>query len=205
MSILRERLIVGSLAVVGIVGMAVAPTVSAITSNGIVRAALGSSISIDSVTPGTLALSVTPVSGGAQTTDKVDVTVTTNSSLGYQLGLATAPAALTKGLDSIAATTFATWGTPGVLPNNSWGYAIASGTTGLTAGSNFDASYTATSNLTSNASKFLAVPTTNTVVRNVSSGPTSADPTTFWYSVKADTTKPNGNYDSTVTYTATAN
>ncbi len=208
MSVLKHRLVTGSLVLAGVVGMVAVPSASAVTSNGIVRATIGSAITIDSVTPATLTLNITPVSGGAQSTDTVAVAVSTNSGNGYDLSVNTNAATNTMvfGANSIAASGNITWGSAAALANNTWGFAIPSGTSGLIAASGFDASYTATTNLTTNASKFMAMPTNASplLVRSVTSGPVSASSTPFWYSAKADTTKPNGNYDATVVYTAVA-
>ena len=167
------------------------------SQNTTINATLGSTISI--TTSGTVAIGVTPVSGGAQSSASDSVSVSTNNSAGYTLTLADSDATTTlvKGGDTIAAHN-GTFGTPTALSNNSWGYAIAGGS--------FDGSYSALSNVTGSTTKWAGVPATGSPQTLKTTAVTaSGDATTVWYSVKADTTKPNGVYSDTVTYTATTN
>lgn len=188
------------LVLVLLLGSVIAPiSVFAATDsqNTIINATLGSTISI--TTSGTVAIGVTPVSGGAQSSASDSVSVSTNNSAGYTLTLADSDATTTlvKGADTIAAHN-GTFGTPTALGNNSWGYAIAGGS--------FDGSYSALNNVTGSTTKWAGVPATGSPQTLKTTAVTaSGDATTVWYSVKADTTKPNGVYSDTVTYTATTN
>ncbi len=162
-----------------------------------VNAAIASTISIS--TSSTVAIAVTPVAGGAQSSSSDTVSVSTNNSTGYVLTLADSDATTTlvSGANTIAAHT-GTFASPTALANNSWGYAIPGG--------NFDATYNALNNATSSTTKWAGMPASGSPVTLKTTGTTaSADTTTVWYSVKADTTKPNGTYSDTVSYTATTN
>lgn len=200
MTSLKVYVATGALAAASVVGLVLAPLASAATTGSTsVQAVVGYTISLDSVSPATTTLSIAPVPGGAQTTASTVVTVTTNDSNGYRLTHSTNSATLTSGANTIGSTS-GTWTTPIALLNNTWGYAVASGTVGLTPASNgFDASYSAISNQTTSTTKFAAVPTTETDIRSTTSA-ASAETTTFWYSAKVDNTKPSGTYSATITY-----
>jgi hypothetical protein len=148
-----------------------------------------------------VSLPITPASGGAQTTRSDTVSVSTNNSSGYVLTLqdADATTSLVNGGNSILAHT-GTQAAPTALANNSWGYRVDS-VGGFGAGPG--ASITDAS---SSAITYAGVPATgapNTLKTTATTA--SSDITTVWYSAKADTTKPNGTYADTVTYTATTN
>lgn len=175
-------------------------TVSAATdsANTTINTVIASVISIS--TSSTVTLNITPVSGGSQTSASDTVTVSTNNSAGYVLTLADSDATtnLENGANTIGAHA-GTQASPTALANNSWGYAVP-------ALGSFDASYTTISNATSSTSKWAGVPASgseNTIKTTAATA--SGDTTTVWYSAKADTTKPNGTYADTVTYTATTN
>lgn len=180
--------------------IAVPSTVRAVadTENTTINANLGSTISI--TTSSTVTINVTPVSGGSQSSASDTVTVATNNSSGYSLTLADSDAntSLVNGGNTISAHT-GTQASPTALANNSWGYAVGGA-------GGFDASYSALSNVTSSASKWAGVPASGSAnTLKTTSSTTSGDATTVWYSVKADTSKANGTYTDTVTYTATTN
>jgi len=169
------------------------------TANTTITAALASTISVTSSS--TLTLNVTPASGGSQTTDKDVVSVTTNNATGYALTLSDTDSNnnLVNGGNTIAATT-GTYASPVILPNNSWGYRVDS------LGSFGAGPTTATTNQTSNALLFAAVPVLASPQQIKTTATTaSSDVTNVWYSVKVDGTKPNGNYSDQVVYTATTN
>lgn len=205
MRALTYRLVASSLVVAGAVGLVAGPVASAVTTGTTtVQAQVGYTISMDSVTPGTTTLAIAPVAGGSETSASTAVTVTTNDSLGYTLTHSSGSATLVNGASTIPSTT-GTWTTPIALANNTWGYGIASGTTGLTPGSNgFDASYAVITNQTSAAAKFAAMPTTPTAVRATSTT-ASSDVTTFWFAAKADNTIASGNYTATISYSVAGN
>lgn len=172
--------------------------VSAATEDTVINATIDSTISI--TTSGTVAITVTPVSGGAQSSASDSVSVSTNDSDGYTLTLqdSDADTDLLNGSDDIDAHS-GSQASPTALTNNRWGYAVASV-------GGFDSSYSTLSNVTSSVSKWAGVPASgapNTL--KTTSSTASNDATTVWYSVKADTSNPNGVYTDTVLYTATAN
>ncbi len=176
----------------------VAPmAVSAATAPGTttINAIIGSTISM--TTTGTVNLNVTPVTGGAQTSATDTVTVATNNSAGYNLTLSNADASTTlnKAPDTIAAHS-GTYATPTALANNTWGYHVSSlGTFGTGSPE---------SNVASSSVKFAGVPAlASPQLIKTTSSTAAADVTTVLYGVRADTSKPNGTYTDTVTYTAT--
>jgi hypothetical protein len=169
------------------------------TASTTVNAVLGSTISISSTSP--VNLNITPVSGGAQTTASDTVSVSTNNAGGYFLTLEDGDATtnLVNGGNNITAHA-GTQASPTALANNTWGYrvdTVGGFGAGPTSGS---------SNQTTNSSTFAGVPASGSPNTLKTTGTTaSGDTTTVWYSAKADTTKPNGTYADTVTYTATTN
>ena len=166
------------------------------SKNTTINAVISSVISM--TTTSTVAINVTPVSGGSQTSASDTVTVSTNNATGFDLTLANndATRSLVNGANSIAAHT-GTKAAPTALANNSWGYAVG----GL---GTFDGSYSIITNANSSSTKWAGVPASGSP-DNIRSTTTTAaaDVTTVWYSIKADTTKPNGTYTDVVTYTAT--
>jgi hypothetical protein len=188
-------------AVVGVVGVALAPVAASAataTANTTINAVIASVISI--TTSGTVTLNITPVSGGAQTSASDTVSVSTNNATGYNLKLEDNDATvnLVNGANTITAHA-GTYATPTALANNTWGYAVG-------ALNNFDASYSVLTNVTSSATKWAGVPVSGSGQQIKTTATTaSGDTTTVWYSAKADTTKPNGTYTDTVVYTATTN
>lgn len=159
---------------------------------------LDSSISLTA--GGAVNLNIMPAVGGAQSSGSDTVTVSTNNITGYTLTLENddLTTALDSGTDTIAAHT-GTHGSPTALANNSWGYALP--------GAPFDVSYTPPlSSAPSSSSLWAGVPAAGSAVTlKTTSDTASGDVTTIWYSAKADTTKDNGTYTDTVTYSATTN
>ena len=198
----KSTLALGS-AVVAVVGLVVTPSAYAVnqSSSTTVRATVGSTISVSS-TP-TVTMNITPTGGGAQASATDTVTVSTNNASGYTLSLKDSDATLTlvNGANTIAAHA-GTWAAPTVLANNAWGYAIGSGTGGGVTTTQFDT--TATYGSTPNTAKWAGITASDQNIKSTSV--TAANDTlTVYYSAKIDTTKPNGNYDDAVTYTATTN
>ena len=157
---------------------------------------------ISMTTSTTVAIGVTPTLAGSASSASDTVTVATNNSTGYNLKLSNTDTTLTL-LGPSAATIAAHTGTfaaPTTLANNSWGYRIDNAGT-------FGAGATVVeTNVTSLAGTWSglvssASPTTVKTTAGVAAG----DVTTVWYGVKADTTKVNGVYTDSVTYTATTN
>lgn len=185
------------LAALVVLATPVAVSAAADSSNTVINANIGSTISVSSVSPVTINLTPggSPVVSSASDT----VSVSTNNSTGYYLTLADADANtnLEAGANTIAAHS-GTHAAPSALANNTWGYAVAGG--------NFDVSYTPENNNTSSTSVWAGVPASSSPVTLKTTGSTaSADTTTVWYGVRVDSTQPTGNYTDTVTYTATTN
>lgn len=202
-SVLVSRLKTGKrlISVIVILVLTILPTIAHAATdsdNTTINAILGSTISVSS--SGTVNLNVTPISGGSQTSASDTVSVSTNHSAGYTLTLADSDGTttLTKGGDTIAAHT-GTQASPSVLANNSWGYRVDS-IGGFSTGGAVE------NNVASSSITYAGVPASgapNTIKTTATTA--SGDTTTVWYAVKADTSKPNGTYSDTVTYTATTN
>ena len=174
------------------------------TANTTINATVNSVISITTSSP--VAFSITPVAGGALTSASDTVTVNTNNTTGYNLTVADSDATTT--LASGANTLTAHSGTktaPTALANGSWGFAVASGTTGI--GTNgFDASYATETNATASTSKWAGMPATGSPMTLKSTAAVASnDTTTVWYAAKATSSQANGTYTDIVTYTATTN
>lgn len=183
-----------------VVGVLLSPVMaSAVTSTGTttINATIGSVISM--TTSSTVALAVTPVSGGSATSASDAVSVSTNNALGYTLTLADSDATTTlvNGGNTIAAGA-GTFAAPVTLANNTWGYRVDS------VGAFGAGPTTAQTNQTNLTGTWTGVPATGSAhtLKSTSSTATN-DITTVWYGVKADTTNPNGVYSDQVTYTAT--
>lgn len=192
-------------ALVAVVGVALAPVMASAAANSAnttINAVLGSTISI--TTSGTVTLNITPVSGGAQTSASDTVTVNTNNSTGYNLAVKDADANLNlvNGGDNIAASSN-TFAAGAALANNTWGWAVNDTTTGIGT-NNFDTTYSVITNAASSSTTWAGMTASDQVFKNTATTATN-DATTVWYSAKADTSKPNGTYADTVTYTATTN
>lgn len=154
----------------------------------------------------TVALSLTPTGSGVVTSASDTVTVNTNNTTGYNLTVADSDATTTlaSGGNTFAAHS-GTKTAPTALANNTWGFAVAAGTTGI--GTNgFDSSYSTESNATSSTSKWAGMPASGSpmLLKSTTTAATN-DTTSVWYAAKATTAQPNGTYTDTVTYTATTN
>jgi hypothetical protein len=174
------------------------------TANTVINATVASVISISTATP--IAIALTPTAGGVVTSASDTVTVSTNNTLGYNLGVndADATTSLVSGANNFTASA-GTKTVPVALANNTWGVAVATGTTGI--GTNgFDASYTTETNAASSTTKWAGMPASGSPMSLKSTSSTaSGDTTAVWYAAKANSSQPNGTYTDTVTYTATTN
>lgn len=197
-----KSVLTGSLSVVGVVGVVLAPAaVFAATdsANTTINASVAPTISIS--TSSTVTLNITPTSAGSASSSSDTVTVSTNRSSGYNLKLADSDATVTldNGVNSIAAAS-GTFASPAALGNNTWGYRVDG------AGS-FGAGPTiAQTNQASLSGTWAAVPASGSPATLKTTATTATnDTTTVWYGAKVDTSKPDGTYTDTVTYTATTN
>lgn len=161
-----------------------------------VNANIGSSISIG--TSSTVTLNITPVTGGSQTSNKDTITISTNNAAGYDVTLADSDATtnLVNGGNNIP-TASTTPSTAAALSNNTWGWHVD----GL---SSFGSGGAVENNVTSSSIKYAGMPASGSPFNiKTSSTTASADTVEVWYAAKVDTSKPNGTYSDTVTYTAT--
>lgn len=167
------------------------------TKSTTINASVASVISM--TTSGTVSISITPTASGSASSASDTVTVNTNNSTGYDLTLANTDTTLTlqNGGNTIAAHT-GTYGSPSTLANNSWGWRV-DGLGSFGAGPS-----SAETNQANLAGSWAGVPSSASPqnIKSTSSTATN-DVTTVWYGVKADSTKTNGTYTDSVTYTAT--
>lgn len=200
MSNIRRRNVKSGLLGFAAIAVAASPVVAsavASTANTTINATIGSTISLTTTSP--VAISLTPTSGGVVSSASDTVSVSTNNTAGYSLTLANADATsnLVSGANTITAHA-GTQTTPTALATGTWGYRVV-GVGGFTA-----TAYSAETNNGSSSSTWAGVPVTgapNTIKTTATTA--TADPTTVWYGVKVDTSKPNGTYTDIVTYTAT--
>jgi hypothetical protein len=202
MSLNRRQQIGSWVGVFAIVGVVAAPAVASAvssTANTTINATIGSTISVSTST--TVAISLTPTSGGVVSSNSDTVSVSTNNAAGYTLSLKDSDTntSLVSGGNNITAWT-GTAASPTALGNNTWGWAVA----GL---GTFDASYSAETNNGSSATKWAGIVASSGSADTLKTTATTAsgDTTTVWYAAKATTAMPNGTYSDTVTYTATTN
>lgn len=189
----RHILAVGTLAIL------VSPLAAAAnTATTTITAQISSTISIFTTSSSITLGPFTPIVGGTQASASDTITVSTNAVNGYSLTLQsnTAGVTLVNGANSIA-TSAATPASPTTLANNTWGWREDTL-------SGFGAGPTNAGN--ASAATYAAFPAAGAPVTLLArgSGPYTSDVQTIWYSVKADTTKPNGNYVNSALYTATA-
>lgn len=180
---------------VGLAGVVLAPIASAANTTTI-TARIAKTAAV-ATTGGSVLINVTPSAAGSFSSASDTVTAGTNSTAGYQLQISAAATALTKGSDTIAAGS-ATPGTPAALAVNTWGFRV-DGQGGFGTGPT-----TAATNAASLTGLWAGVTSTAVTIKTTAVV-ANADTTTVWYGVGTDFTKPNGDYTTTVTYTAVAN
>ena len=194
---LKSALLGGAsvLAAVGTVLIPAAAFAAVDTKTTTVNAILAPVISMTTGT--TVNINITPTPSGAASNGSDTVTVATNRSTGYNLKLAGATVTLVSGANNIAAAS-GSFASPAALGNNSWGYRVDNAGT-------FGAGPTSTqTNQASLAGTWASVPTVAQTIKTTATTAT-ADVTTVWYGVMADTSKPDGTYADIITYTATTN
>jgi hypothetical protein len=174
---------------------------SAATQSGTttINAAVASTLTI--ATNPTVSIALQPTASPVLTSVSDTVQVSTNSANGYYLTLSDGDTVtnLVNGANTIAAHA-GTFATPTAMATNTWGYRIVNqGGFGATA-------YSAETNSTSSSSTWAGIASSATPQTVKTTATTAAsDPTVVWYAVKVDSTKPNGTYTDTVTYTAVSN
>lgn len=180
----------------GVVAPAMANAVNT-TAGTTINATVSSVISM--TTSGTVALAITPTGSGSASSASDTVSVSTNNTAGYNLQLADSDATntLANGGNTIAAAS-GTFAAPAAMAVNTWGYRVDGAGT-------FGAGPTAAqTNVASLAGTWAGVPVSGSphTIKSTSSVATN-DTTTVWYGARVDTSKPNGIYTGTITYTAT--
>jgi len=176
-------------------------TVSAATQTAdtTVNATVNKVISISSVSP--VNFTMTPTAGGVVSSASDTVTVSTNSSNGYNLTLANVDAttSLASGGNTITAHA-GTQASPTTLANGTWGYRVV-GVGGFGAGA-----YTGETDQGSSTSTWAGVPASGSANTLKTTGVAATnDVTTVWYGAKVTTAQASGTYTDVVRYTATTN
>ena len=173
---------------------------SAETSNTVITATIGSTISVQSTS--NVALNINPTATQAKASSgKATVTVSTNNATGYNLkiGMNGADRNLNKATDNITAHA-GTLAAPTALANNTWGYRVEN-VGGFNAGN-----ITPENNVNDLAGTFAGVPAQNAEdqIKNHNAA-VQSNTTDVLFGAKVDATKPSGAYTGTVVFTATAN
>ena len=194
--------LLGSSAIATVVGVVLAPAMTfaaSTTATTTINANVAPVISM--TTSGSVALNITPTGVGSASSASDTVSVSTNRSTGYNLQLADSDATntLVNGANSLAATS-GTFAAPATIGNNTWGFRVdGAGTFGA-------GTTTAQTDQTTLSGTWAAVPVSGSPVTIKTTATTAtSDTTTVWYGAKVDTSKPDGTYTDTVTYTATTN
>lgn len=195
-----KRNLIGSIGLLSALVVVAAPVfvAQALTDTSIVTVIVDKVISVSSAN--TVSFTVIPTTDGVLSNDSDIVTVSTNSTLGYNLSISAsdATAVLTGSPSGTIPASANTYATPAVLANNTWGYAVPS----LGA---FDASYATETNSSTSTSKWAGMPILASL-QNIksTSSVASGDTTTVWYAAKANFSTPAGTFTDIVTYTALA-
>lgn len=198
---LKSALIGGAslFAVAGTVLIPAAAFAASTTANTVINANVAAVISM--TTSGTVTLNITPTPSGSASSASDTVSVSTNRSAGYNLKIADSDTTVTlqNGANTIAAAS-GSYASPAALGNNTWGWRVdSSGTFGAGPTS-------AQTNAASLSGTWAAMPSSASPVTVKTTATTAtSDATTVWYGAMADTTKVDGTYTDTVTYTATTN
>lgn len=190
---MRAKKILLVAAAVTVAGLPLTSYAATTSTNTTVTATVNASISINSLTPANVGVTLNPTGAGVVSSASQAVEVSTNAPNGFDLLLKDADATLTLGA-TIAAHA-GTMGTPTVLANNTWGFAIA--------GAPFSGSYSVETDNASSSSLWAGITASDQLLRDVASPGTTT--TTVWYGVRATTATSPGSYADTITYTATTN
>lgn len=159
--------------------------------------------SITMETDSTVSLPVTPTDSGVYTIAEDVVEVTTNSSEGYTLQLASASLSENGlvGDDDTIETSSGTTASPVTLASNRWGFRV-DGFDGFGMGPT-----TPVTNQSSSALTFAGIPLSGSpiTINTTSEEATSGDSTSVWYGIHVNNSVPAGTYTATVVYTAVMN
>jgi hypothetical protein len=148
-------------------------------------------------------MNVVPTTAGTCTVHSDTLSVTTDSTTGYNLTMTTSTTntSMVNGANSITAST-GTSASPSLLTMNTWGYRV-DGLGGFGSGPTTSESSGSVPSVT-----FAGIPASNQTATTVASSSSPANPTvntTAWYGVCANATIPSGTYSATITYTAVTN
>ncbi len=189
----------GLIAVAGTVLVPAAVFAATDSANTTINASVAAVISL--TTSGTVTLNITPTASGSASSASDTVSVSTNRSSGYNLKIADSDTTLTlqNGANTIGAAS-GSFASPTALGNNTWGWRVD------TAGTFGTGPTSAQTNVSSLSGTWAAIPSSASPVTIKTTATTATnDTTTVWYGAMADTTKADGTYTDTVTYTATTN
>lgn len=189
----------GLIAVAGTVLVPAAVFAATDSANTTINASVAAVISL--TTSGTVTLNITPTASGSASSASDTVSVSTNRSSGYNLKIADSDTTLTlqNGANTIGAAS-GSFASPAALGNNTWGWRVD------TAGTFGAGPTSAQTNVSSLSGTWAAIPSSASPVTIKTTATTATnDTTTVWYGAMADTTKADGTYTDTVTYTATTN
>lgn len=194
--------LIGSAAFVAVAGTVLIPAAAFAavdTKSTTINAVVAAVISM--TTSGTVTINITPTGVGSASSSSDTVSVSTNRSAGYNLKIADTDTTLTlqNGANTLAAAS-GSFASPAALGNNTWGWRVDNAGT-------FGAGPTsAQTNQASLSGTWAAIPSSASAVTVKTTATTAAnDTTTVWYGAMADTTKTDGTYTDSVTYTATTN
>lgn len=136
----------------------------------------GSETSLSIATTGDLIIPVTPTTGGSLETGTNTVTVTSTDVMGYKLYIRSLDSTDMLNIDVPLAASDND--TPAPLSVNTWGYN------------------------TNGTSNFIGIRTTDRLIKSTLAPATSGEDTDVTYGVNIDLSKPAGNYQTAVIYTA---
>jgi len=189
----------GLIAVAGTVLVPAAVFAATNSANTTINASVAAVISL--TTSGTVTLNITPTASGSASSASDTVSVSTNRSSGYNLKIADSDTTLTlqNGANTIGAAS-GSFASPAALGNNTWGWRVD------TAGTFGAGPTSAQTNVSVLSGTWAAIPSSSSpaTIKTTASTATN-DATTVWYGAMADTSKVDGTYTDTVTYTATTN
>ncbi|MEO5499388.1 MAG: hypothetical protein ABIR46_02730, partial [Candidatus Saccharimonadales bacterium] len=189
---MKIKQVVPVLAAFAVLAMPVVASAAANSANTVINATVNEVISISTATP--VAISLTPTGSGVVSSISDTVTVSTNRTTGYELTLKDTDTSsnLVSGGNNFTPHA-GTMAAPTALADNTWGFAIATGTTGAETNA-FDASYSAETNSTTSTTKWAGMPTSSGTAYKLkdTTAAASGDTTVVWYAAKATTAQPNG-------------
>lgn len=194
-----KRNILGSAGLLSALVVVAAPAfvAHAVVDTTTITVVVDKAISVSNTDGASTGFNILPTATGVMSTDSDVVTVSTNSTAGYNLSISASDttAILTGSVSDTIPASANTYTSPTTLAVNTWGYAVA----GL---GTFDASYTQLTNAV-NGGKWAGMPVLASL-QNIKSTATTAtnDTTTVWYAVHANMGTDAGTFTDGVTYTA---